>query len=76
VGAGALRNLKALVAQLGAEGQQLVGQVNSAGANTPMELREQAGELLTKITAMNHGAERQRMIDKRIKLLQAAGRNS
>ena len=76
VGAGSLRDLNALVAQLGSEGQQLVGQVNSQGANTPQELRDQAAELLTKITTMNPGQERQRAIDKRVKLLQAANRNT
>ena len=76
VGAGSLKDLNALVTQLGAEGQQLVGDVNSEGANTPAELRDQASALLTKITTMNPGAERQRAIEKRIKLLQAASRNS
>jgi len=72
VGAGTLRNLEALASQLGAEGQQLVGEQGAEGLNTPQELREQAMELMDRIKEAPMGDAREALIQKRLQLLKVA----
>jgi len=76
IDAGTLKDLVNIGSRLGEEGQQLVGEQNTRGVSTPDELRDKAQELAIKIYSMPPGEQRERLIHKRISILEAASRNT